>query len=305
MGRSSVLAASLIMMMAANAIAQENFSGLKKTNGTSTFLLSRGAGDPLLVIHGGPGLNHSYFVPYLDGLEKRFRTIYYDQRACGQSATPSADSISIKFLVEDIEAIRKELGIGKLNILAHSWGAVLAAHYATHFPDNVSRLIFSNPAMLSREYDQDAADLVKQKTTKADSTERAKIFGSGMLDAKKYDELLRISFRISAFERSNIARINLNLPSNFMEANRTLFNALMKDPAFNSDMYKALASFKFPVLIIHGESDVIPQKSIDRMKKELPDSHVIVFKKSGHFPFVEETEAYNEAVLKFLTQAAR
>jgi proline iminopeptidase len=91
----------------------------------------------------------------------------------------------MKFLVDDIDAIRKELNIDKLNILGHSWGAVLATHYASRYPDRVKRIIFSNPAMLSRDYDQDAAALVKQKSIAADSIDRARIFGSGTLDNKK------------------------------------------------------------------------------------------------------------------------
>lgn len=274
--------------------------GLRKINGTSLFVLVKGSGDPIIVIHGGPGLNHSYFIPFLEGLEKSKQVIYYDQRACGKSTTPSPDSISIKFLVDDIDAIRKELKVEKLNILAHSWGAVLAAHYASQYPDHVKRIIFSNPAMLSRDFDQEAAALVKQKTTTADSVERANIFGSGTLDPKKYEALLRISFRISSHDRANVSKLDLNLPENFLDANRALFNALMKDPGFNSDMYKVLPSFKFPVLIIHGQSDVIPQRSIEQLEKGLPDDKLIIFKKSGHFPFVEETDAYIAAVLKFL-----
>ena len=283
-----------------NVFAQSETGELKKINGTSLFVSVKGSGEPLLVIHGGPGLNHSYFIPFLQGLEKNLKVIYYDQRACGRSLTPSADSITMKFLVDDIESIRKEFNIDKLNILSHSWGAVLATHYASQYPDFVKRIIFSNPAMLNRDYDQDAAALVKQKSIAADSTDRARIFGSGTLDNKKYDELIRISFRISAYDRANISKINLNLPPNFLESNRTLFNALMKDPTFNSDMYKVLPSFKFPVLIVHGASDVLPQRSIDRLKSGLPDARILIFHKSGHFPFVEETEAYNDAILKFI-----
>ena len=290
----------IVCFAVASVFAQTDDAGLKKINGTSLFLSVKGSGDPLIVIHGGPGLNHSYFIPYLQGLEKKLQVIYYDQRACGRSLTPSADSISMKLLVEDIEAIRKELKVEKVNILAHSWGAVLAAHYASQYPDRIKRFIFSNPAMLSREFDQEAAAIVKQKTTKADSVERASILGSGALDIKKYDELFRISFRISAYDRTNISKVKLDLPPNFLESNRALFNALMKDPGFNSDMYNVLPSFNFPVLIIHGQSDVLPPRSIERLEKELPNKQLIVFKKSGHFPFLEETDAYNDAVLKFL-----
>lgn len=297
---TSFFTSMMVCLLVVSVFGQSDFAGLRKINGTSLYLSIKGSGDPLVVLHGGPGLNHSYFVPYLQGLEKKLRVVYYDQRACGQSLTPAADSITMKLFVEDIDAIRKELKVEKLNILAHSWGAVLAAHYASQYPDRVKRIIFSNPAMLSRDFDQEAAGIVKQRTTKADSADRARIFGSGTLDTKKYDELIRISFKNSAYDRANISRLNLSLPPNFLEANRALFNALMKDPSFNADMYAVLPSFKFPVLIIHGESDVIPMGSIDRLKKGLPDARLVVFKKSGHFPFLEETDAYNEEVLKFL-----
>jgi proline iminopeptidase len=290
----------MFSFIAANAFGQGDFTGLKRINGTSLFLSIHGSGEPLLVLHGGPGLNHTYFLPFLAKLEEKYRVIYYDQRACGRSTTPSADSISMKFLVDDIEAIRKEFNITKLNILAHSWGAVLATHYASLHPYNIRRFIYSNPAMLSRDYDQEAAALVKRKTTPADSIDRAKIFGSGTLNPQKYDELLRISFKISAYDRANISKLKLNLPLNFLEANRALFTGLSKDPSFNSDMYKVLPSFIFPVLIIHGESDVLPPSSIERLKKGLPVSTYILFSKSGHFPFVEETQRYNEEVLRFL-----
>jgi proline iminopeptidase len=290
----------LSLLFCVSALAQEDFTGIKKLNGTSIFLSVRGTGEPLLVIHGGPGLNHSYFIPFLKKLEEKHRLIYYDQRACGQSSTPSADSISLKFLMDDIEAIRKEFKIAKLNVLAHSWGAVLASHYASQYPDRINRIIFSGPAMLSRDYDQEAAALVKQKTTAADSIDRAKIFGSGTLNTQKYDELLRISFRISAYDRTNISKVNFNLPANFMEANRALFTGLMKDPLFNSDMYNVLPSFKFPALVIHGDSDVIPLTSIQRLTKGLPNARYLAFSKSGHFPFVEETERYNNEILSFL-----
>ena len=278
----------------------KNFQGNKLINGTSLFLTVRGAGEPLLLIHGGPGLNHSYFIPYLANLEKDFTIIYYDQRACGRSSTPASDSISMEFLTDDIDAIRKELKIEKLKILSHSWGAILAAHYALRYPDHVAGLILSNPAMFNREYDREAADILKQKTTQQDSTDRARILASGNLDSKKYDELLRITFRSSAYDRSNVSKINLNLPKNFAEANTTLFTGLSKDPSFGTDLYPSLTAFTFPVLIIHGESDVIPFASIERLKKSIPHSKLEVLKKSGHFSFVEATKSYNQEVLSFL-----
>jgi proline iminopeptidase len=239
-------------------------------------------------------------MPHLKALENNFRIVYYDQRACGKSSIPVSDSISMKFLVDDIEEIRKVFKAGKINILAHSWGVVLGIQYALHYPGGINKLILSNPVMLSREYDQEAAALVQKKSTKEDSVARAKILSDGNLDTKDYENLFLLSFKPSAFNKDNVAKINLNLPDNFGLASNALFTSLMKDPSMNANLYDSLRSLKFHVLIIHGQADVVPLNSIKRLKENLPKAQLEVFQRSGHFPLVEEPVLYNEKVTAFL-----
>jgi proline iminopeptidase len=282
------------------AISQINdFEGSKRINGTNLFFSLTGKGDYLLVIHGGPGLNHSYFKPHLNPLENTFKVVYYDQRACGKSSIPATDSISIKFLVDDIEEIRKVLKTDKINILAHSWGVVLAVRYALQYPSRINKLILSDPVMLSREYDQEAASLLQKNSTKEDSVARAKILTDGNLDTKDYENLFLLSFKPSAYHRDNVAKINLNLPDNFGVASTALFTGLMKDASMKANLYDSLRSLNFPVLIIHGEADAVPPNSIKRLKQNLPKAQLEVFQRSGHFPFVEESVLYNEKVKRF------
>jgi proline iminopeptidase len=278
----------------------QDFEGIKKINGTDLFLSIKGKGDNLVIIHGGPGLNHSYFQPHLKTLEKKFRVVYYDQRACGKSSIPSPDSISMKFLVEDLEGIRKELKIEKLNLLAHSWGVVLATHYALAYPKRINKIIFSDPALLSREYDAAAGELMKKKTSKEDSAARANIMAAGKLDVPQYDALLHLSFRASAHNKENMQKVNLDLPANFLEGNKALFTGLMKDPAQQANLYDSLKAFRFPVLLIHGEADIIPMASVERTRSNLSKVDLHIFKQSGHFPFVEEPQRYGEVVTTFL-----
>lgn len=290
----------VLLFFSLNFLHAQDFEGLRKINGTNIFLSITGQGETLVVLHGGPGLNHSYFKPHLNALNKKFRLVYYDQRASGKSNSPSPDSISIKFLMEDLDAIRKELKLEKLNLLAHSWGAVLATHYALSYPAHVDKIIFSNPAMLSREYDSAAVQLINNKTSKDDSTRRAQLMAGGNLSVEQYDELMHISFNASAYDRSSIKKINLNLPPDFINANRVLFTGLMKDEAAQANLYDSLKTFSFPVLIIHGESDAIPLPSIERLKNNIAGSTLVILNKSGHFPFVEEPETYVRIVTDFM-----
>jgi len=290
----------VFILLTTLAISQINdFEGKKRINGTNLFFSVKGKGEYLLVIHGGPGLNHSYFKPYLKPLENTFKVVYYDQRACGKSSIPASDSISLKFLVDDIEEIRKVLKTEKINILAHSWGVVLAIRYGLQYPGRISKLILSDPVMLSREYDQEAAALVQTNSTKEDSVARAKILSDGNLDTKDYEELFLLSFKPSAYNRNNVAKINLNLPDNFGVASNTLFTGLMKDPSMNANLYDSLPSLKFPVLVIHGRADVVPLSAVKRLKENLPKAQLEVFERSGHFPFIEESIPYNEKVTAF------
>ncbi len=295
-----ILLSFLLLSLSPLISAAQDFDGVKNINGTKLFVSTKGTGKNLVVLHGGPGLNHSYFKPHLNDLEKNFRVIYFDQRACGKSTIPSPDSISINFLVDDLEALRKELKIGKLNLLAHSWGAVLATQYALVYPQNVEAIIYSNPAMLSREYDQEAATLLKAKATKSDSVQRAEIIKNGNLDAPKYEELVRLSFRASAYEPKNMEALKLNLPENFLQANKVLFTGLMKDPRSSDNLYDSLTKLTFPTLIIHGASDATPMSSIERYRKNLKNHQFVLFNSSGHFPFVEEPEKFIAVVKKFL-----
>jgi len=295
------LSALLFILSSFIGYAQpDSFKGNKAINGTNLFVNIRGQGEYLLVLHGGPGLNHAYFLPYLNALEKNFKVVYYDQRACGKSSIPSPDSISMKFFVEDMEAIRKNLKVDKLNVLAHSWGAVLAAHYTLAYPNRIQKLILSNPSMFSREYDEEASKLIKKNSTREDSLAQAQLMAGGNLNSEKYEKLFLLSFKPSAFNKANVSKINLDLPANFGEANNILFGALMKDPSLNANLYDSLKAFQFPVLIIHGKADVIPMSAIERLKTTLPQANLEIFQQSGHFPFVEETDRFNTVVLKFL-----
>ena len=98
-------------------------------------------GIPVLVIHGGPGsgcnsADRRFFDP------GRFRIILFDQRGCGRS-TPHGSLINntTHHLVDDIEAIRRYLGIEQWLLFAGSWGAALALSYAQRQPQQVSGCI--------------------------------------------------------------------------------------------------------------------------------------------------------------------
>lgn len=289
---------TLLPAVAGSVYAQES-SGLRKLNGTTLYVSTVGSGENLVVVHGGPGLSHDYFRPHLDGLAKDFQLVYFDQRASGRSALPADDSISIRLMVDDIEALRKDLGLGKINLLGHSWGAVLATHYALTYPGHMGKLIYSNPSTFSHEYDSLIMEEMQNRSTDAYAEAQLTMRKHGAPKLSDYETLFRESFKLSAYDTGNIRKLNLALPENFPRASRALHN-LNRDPAMAINLYDSVKQFDFPVLIIFGLSDLLPLTAAKQLEENIAGAKLVVFRKSGHFPFVEEQAMYLRTIREFL-----
>ncbi len=275
---------------------QDNGTMLE-VNGTSLYIETVGTGENLLFVHGGPGLNHAYFQPHVDPLSNDFKLVFFDQRMCGRSAI--ADSVSIAMMVEDMEAVRKELGLTKLNLVGHSWGAVLVTRYALAYPENVARIIYSNPVPFNQEYDAAIAEESQKRTTQALRNARARLRDNAATVAD-YDRVFKLTFQQSAYDTTKMEMLNLDLPENFVEANGALFGSLMKDSTMRANLYDSLANIDVPVLIIHGASDLIPASAIQRLQHAIKGAQTLTIPRCGHFSFVEQPLIWQTAVREFL-----
>src|SRR5256885_10896883 len=90
-----------------------------------------GTGFPLIVLHGGPGLDHSMFRPYLDSLGDDFRLLYVDERGQGRSDRVDPASLSLEVFARDVDLLAQALDLGPFALLGHSFGAIIATYHAT------------------------------------------------------------------------------------------------------------------------------------------------------------------------------
>src|SRR5580700_6118710 len=119
--------------------------GYVDAGGVFIYYTSFGQGAPLLIAHGGPGASHDYFLPYLLPLARHNRLIFIDERGSGRSQTlEDASGYTVENMVEDVEAVRQALGLGRISLLGHSYGGVLAQAYALKYQKNLSRLILAS-----------------------------------------------------------------------------------------------------------------------------------------------------------------
>src|SRR5208337_2905499 len=101
--------------------------GFVDVNGLMIYYKTIGRGAPIMIVHGGPGASHDYFLPYLLPLARTNRLIFIDERGAGRSSMlEDVQGYTIENMVEDVEAVRVALGLGKISLLGHSVGGVLA-----------------------------------------------------------------------------------------------------------------------------------------------------------------------------------
>ena len=114
-------------------------------NGVMIYYKMLGRGEPLLILHGGPGASHDYFLPYLLPLARHHKLIFIDERGSGKSQKlEDLPAYTVENMVEDVEAVRQGLGLGKISLLGHSYGGALAQAYALKYQGNLSHLILAS-----------------------------------------------------------------------------------------------------------------------------------------------------------------
>ena len=94
-----------------------------------------GEGAPLIVLHGGPGLDHSMFRPYLDPLAEDVRLIYMDERGQGRSDRVDPQTLSLEVFAQDVDRLADTLGLERFALLGHSFGAIVATFHAIELGD--------------------------------------------------------------------------------------------------------------------------------------------------------------------------
>lgn len=289
-----------LLFICSFAYAEESFVDV---NGSKLYCYSVGKGEPLLILHGGPGLTHDYLLPGMEKLKDGRMLIFYDQRGCGKSDALLDDSHLIETYLEDIEAIRKAYGLKKMNVLGHSWGGLLAMFYVVHHPESVGKLVLLNTVAPSSEdyhrFEEEVGYRLSPLKGKLTSLAESKEFIER--NPKAIKEYLQIIFETYCFESKKASLLNLDLSpiaaSHFLQVNGSFKSKFYSKPF---DLIEQLKSLNVPTLIIHGDSDPIPYHTVTKIQDAIAGSSFILMKDCGHFPYVEKPDELFNSLNAFL-----
>ena len=254
--------------------------------------------EPLVIVHGGPVMDHSYLLPHLLTLAEDYQLIFYDQRACGRSSL-AVDSASMNLdgFVEDIE-------LEKINLLGHSWGGLLATKYGIKYSAHLNKLILSNSMAPSSEDWQAESQKVAAANTPQDAADRQAIINGGALQSDDPRDAIRslllLSFRHQVYDTASLSKLDLYVPKDYM-VRSSVFGLLGPDLA-SYDLYAELGKITVPTLLLYGETEHAPAIFTDKMLERLPNARLEIIDQSGHFPFLEQPARFTRTVFSFLKE---
>lgn len=274
-------------------------------NGVNHFIKTMGKGEAMIVLHGGPGLFHEYLTPHFEKLAENYQVIFYDQRGCGKTDFPAdTASITTESFVNDLEALRNHLGLEKVILTGHSWGAILAINYAKKYPEHVKDMILISPAPSTSEYFDVMFQNMQKKRTDEDTKELVKLMSSKDFDKREptvFKKAIMIGDKVNLADQSKIKELYKNMVFTEASANNLLLvNSIMEKNFFDYNITEGMQSITCPTLIILGDLDNVPFASAQLLQDNLSNARLEVLKQSCHYPFFENNKEFNRAVDNFL-----
>ena len=292
--------------------------GYVDAHGVMIYYVEFGQGQPLLVVHGGPGADHTYFLPWLLPLARTHRLVFIDERGSGQSERlQDASRYTVENDVEDIEAVRLALKLGKIDLLGHSCGGVLAEAYALKYQQHLRHLILNSTFASTREMNEvlarEKAQMPPDKLKRLNELERAGLFGQGApWEHGRYPvEYESLAWGWGYFPFLYGARPDPSYdPASNAPTNWILYREMWgSDGEFVIDgnlksveYVDRLHTIHVPTLILVGDHDECAPSLSKEMHDKIAGSKLVILPNSGHMNFVDQPEMWQKAVNGFLAR---
>lgn len=281
-------------------------SGYVNSGGLKIYYEVEGNGEPLLMLHGGPGLPHGS-LQGLRALAPYARLVFFDQRGTGQSDRTDPRDYTVEANVQDVENVRRALNLGRCGVFGHSWGGMLALAYVLKYPTNVTKLIlahtFPSAEDLSAALARMRENVPPETRAIYEKYEREGLYKDRDQYPAEYQKAVNVAYE-PVF-------ISVPFPEYLKQASKRYAHDVMRVMWGEETEFKitgTLASFnatprlgeiRVPTLIIVGANDTIPVPTAERMARSIPKAQLEVFEHSRHWSFIEEPERFLQTVKEF------
>ena len=250
----------------------------------------------MIALHGGPGLDHTTFRPYLDPLAEDVRLIYVDERGQGRSDRVDPHTLSLEVFARDVDLLAESLGLERFALLGHSFGAIIATFHALEL-GTAERYVISGGGDSSAAL---AADVKASLAALGES-------GKAIVESWKREQTVETDDELAELMRAQWPfHFAGPVPEGFGEG--TVFSPDVLRHFANAgygnfDYVPELRRIDRPVLVIVGEQDRTTTPRAARVLAEgIPGSELVVLDGAGHMSFVDAQEPFLAAVQAFLNR---
>jgi proline iminopeptidase len=318
--RKRIVLALFVLALAIGANAAESNTypmreGFVDAHGVLIYYMTLGKGEPLVIVHGGPGASHDYFLPWLLPLARHNRVVFIDERGSGKSEKlEDVKQYTVENMVEDVEAVRRALDLGRINLLGHSYGGVLAQAYALKYQSHLRHLVlcstFSSTSAMNQVFVRMKERMPAELRERIDKMEKEGVYGHG----KPYEQNRYTSeYEIAAWGEGYFPYVYQNHPDPsydpvaggpswdlYREMWGSTGEYVIDGNLKSAEYTDQLPTLKVPTLITVGDHDECEPSLAETMHAKIKGSKLVVLPKSGHMTFVDQPRMFIEAVDDFL-----
>jgi len=263
---------------------------------------------PLLCLHGGPGAPHDYLEPLetIGGTGRR--VIFYDQLGCGKSDHPHNSVLwNTELFLEEVDVVRRFLGLDQIHLLGQSWGGFLAQEYMLTKPTGIQSLILADTAASTERWIAEANHLRAELPNEVQETLQ-KHEESGTTGDPAYASATQVYYR------RHLCRLE-PWPDCFqrtldqLDRNPEVYNTMWGPSEFyctgklrDWNIEARIGEIDRPTLILSGEYDESTPAINQALQREIRNSEWVVLEGCSHTPHLEATEKYLQILTGFLTR---
>ena len=303
----NVKSTKLTMPAFGNLPAQEGyFSG---ADNARLFYRVVGKGSKTIVfVHGGPGLGIDDGGYDLEAIAaKGFRFIMYNQRGGGRSELVTDKSkLGMDYYVRDLEALRQNFGLKRMNLIGLSWGSGVAAYYATASPQHVNRIVFLSPMPPTQEFskqrNQKIRSLIDTKTLAEINEVHNRSKNANDADLPRLcRELNAYLDRLYVADPSHLSRARGDTcsytPKAIRGAESTTEGAVKSLGSWN--FQSMLEKIRVPALVVEGEKTNVPLDATEAWARWLPNAGLLLVRNAGHMNWLDQPDAVMSSIDEF------
>lgn len=277
--------------------------------GARIYFKTLGRGVPLLLLHGGPGADHTDFLPALQPLARRCRLVLIDERGSGRSERlKDPKEYTLNRMVKDIEKVRQHLKLPQLVVLGHSFGGILAQAYAVAHPKRILGLVLAGTGSSARCIDRDFRNLRKRLSARLRARlarlEKAGIFQADGAYKKDYAASSAEALAPYMYAKSPPPRYQQTLVLG-MEVLREMWvrrsDFRIDGNLKGFDFTPSLSRVKAPSLVVIGDRDLVSTATAETSRASLPRATLVVMAECAHMMFIDQTARFNRLLEEFLS----